>query len=240
MKLFDVAPGGARMALPLRFEDLVLAGWVAIASPLLFRFGGDKGPFDPGQPLAGVLRLAAVVGVLLCIAARKTPDPGEKAQPGLIERGAVGPLAGGVLLVALSGFTALGVSSQVGLLMVLAAGAGMIVMRVAAAPLSLLARRALVSPFVAIAGGLYWTFIEAVLPNQQAAAIRRAAFIDPHAATPILLFLVGFSVVYYAMLIYAPRQIAEHEGGWLVWGARYLTFAASIALGVGWLRIIGG
>lgn len=240
MKPVDAAPGIARVALPLRFEDLLLTGWVAVASPLVFRIGGDKGPFDPGQPIAGVLRVAAVLAVLVCIAARKAPDPEGKTSVGVLDRGAVGPLFGGVLLVAISGFTALGVSSQLGLPIVLAAGIAMIVVRFALPPLSLFARRALVSPFVAIAGGLYWTFIEAVLPNQQVADIRKAALIDPHAATPILLFLLAFSVIYYAMLVYAPRQIAEREGGWLTWMARYMAFAASIALGVGWLSILGG
>jgi hypothetical protein len=228
------------VALPFRFEDLILTGWVAVASPLLFRIGGEKGPFDAGQPVAGMLRLVAVGAVLLCVAARKAPDPDGKTQPGLLDRGAVGPLFGGFLLVAISGFTALGASSQLGLVVVVAAGVAMIIVRFVLPPLTPIARRALLCPFVAITGGLYWTFIEAVLPNQRAAQLRHAAFIDPHAATPILLFLVAFSVVYYAMLIYAPRQIAEREGGLAVWVARYLAFAASIALGVGWLSILSG
>jgi len=50
--------------------------------------------------------------------------------------------------------------------------------------------------------------------------------------------VVAFSAIYYAMLIYAPRQIAEREGGVVEWLLRYATFAVSIALGIGWLSVI--
>jgi hypothetical protein len=236
----DAAPARRPLTGLLRIEDLVMVGWVAAVSPLLFRVGADKGPFDAGQPVAGILRLVAVLGVLVCLAARKAPDPTGKAQPGLINRGVIGPFSGGLLLVTISGFVGLGTSSQLVLAVVVAAGLAMIAVRVAVPPLDLRARRALVAPFATIAGGLYWSFIEMVLPNQQAAQVRHAALVDPHAATPVLLFLLAFSVVYYAMLIYAPRQIAEREGGRAEWVVRYLAFVASIALGVGWLSIISG
>jgi len=52
--------------------------------------------------------------------------------------------------------------------------------------------------------------------------------------------LVLCAAVYYAMLIYAPRQVAEHEGGAMVWLARFGLFVASVALGLGWLSLLGG
>ena len=234
----DVVSPAQRLGRLFRVEDLVLVGFVAVVSPLLFRVGGDKGPFDAGQPLAGVLRLAAVLGVLLCVSARKAAEPGAADQGSLVNRGVVGPLTGGVLLVTISGFTALGVSSTVTLVLIAGAGVVAVAMRFVAPPLSVVGRRALVAPFGAVAGGIYWSFIDAVLPNQQATALRHAAFIDPHAAMPVLLFLLAFSVIYYAMLVYAPRQIAEREGGWMVWVLRYLAFVASIALGVAWLGVL--
>jgi hypothetical protein len=89
-------------------------------------------------------------------------------------------------------------------------------------PLDVMARRVLVAPFVLVAGGLYWSFIEAVSGTGGAP----------------LVFLIAFSAVYYAMLIYAPRQVAEREGSGLVWVLRYLAFAVSIVLGIGWLSIL--
>jgi hypothetical protein len=47
-----------------------------------------------------------------------------------------------------------------------------------------------------------------------------------------------FSAVYYAMLVFAPRQIAEREGGGVEWVLRYLLFVVSIVLGIGWLGVL--
>ena len=240
MKLVEAAPPLARATFILRAEDLLVVGWVAIASPLLFKIGGDKGPFDAGQPIPGLLRLVAVAGVLICLAARSQPGPGRGTGASMIQRGVVGPFAGGLLLVTIAGFTALSTPPPLVLAVLVIAAIAMIAVHFALPPLSTLARRALVSPFVLIAGGLYWTFIESVIRPSDAAALRRAAAVDLHAATPLLLFLVAFSAVYYAMLIYAPRQVAEREGGWVEWLLRYAAFAASIALGIGWLAILSG
>jgi len=214
----------------LRFEDLLVAGWVAGVSPLLFRAGGEKGPFDPGQPLEGVVRLAAVLGVLVCLSARQKVDAGSSPQTSLINRGAVGPLAGALLLVTISGFNALGTPPAVAY--------AMIAIRLAAPPLNVLVRRALVSPFVMVAGGLYWTFIESVIGTGGAAAARPSAPLDLHGNQPAFLFLLAFSAVYYAMLVFAPRQIAEREGGVVEWLVRYVAFVVSIVLGIGWLSVL--
>jgi len=216
----------------------LITGWVAFASPLLFRVGGEKGPFDPGQPLAGAIRLGAVAGVLLCLAARQRQDPAAPRQQSMMNRGALGPFVGGLLLVTISGFTALGTANIVVYAAILIAAIGAVAVRFAAPPLSVPIRRALVSPFVMVASGLYWTFIEAVVGTPGAAAARHQVLLDPHAAELALLFLVGFSAVYYAMLIYAPRQVAEREGGLVEWLIRYLAFAASIVLGIGWLSVL--
>jgi hypothetical protein len=212
-----------------------MAGWVAVASPLLFRAGGDKGPFDPGQPLEGLLRIGAVLGVLLCVASRRRDDEPGPLQASLINRGAVGPFIGGLLLMTISGFVALGAPTALVYATLLVAAAGMVVMRVLIPPVSVIVRRALVSPFVMVAGGLYWNVIEQVVGTGTAGSLRHAALVDPHRAEPVLLFLVAFSAVYFAMLVYAPRQIAEREGGVVEWLLRYAAFAVSIAFGIGWL-----
>ena len=225
--------------MPFRLEDLVLAGWVAIVSPFLFRTGGDRGPFDPGQPLPGLLRLAAVLGVVVVLAARQTPDPNGRSGRGMVDRGVVGPFVGGLLLVTISGFTALSAPSSAVLVVLVITAAAALAVRFVVPPLSTPVRRALVAPFVAIAGGLYWTFIAGVINPADVSALKHAAFIDLHAATPILLFLAAFSIIYYAMLIYAPRQVAEREGGWIEWLLRYAAFAVSVAFGIGWLSVVG-
>jgi hypothetical protein len=217
-----------------------VAGWVAIASPLLFRAGGDKGPFDAGQPLEGVLRLAAVLGVLACLAIRQKTDAANPQQASLLNRGVVGPFVGGLLLVTISGFTALGLPTPAVYATLLAAAVGTIAIRIAVPPVSALVRRVLVSPFVMIAGGLYWSFVESIVGTPGVATLRRSPLADLHSTELALFFLVAFSAVYYAMLIYAPRQIAEREGGVVEWMLRYAAFAVSIVLGIGWLSVLSG
>jgi len=217
-----------------------MAGWVAIATPVLFKAGGDKGLFDSGQPLEGLLRIGAVLAVLACLAARPKAEAGSTPQQSVLNSAAAGPLAGGVLLVAISGFIALGAPTAAVYAVLLVAAAGMIAVHFAVPPLSAFVRRVLVSPFVMVAGGLYWTAIEAVVGAPGLAAVPRTALIDPQSVELALLFLLAFSAVYYAMLVYAPRQIADREGGWVVWALRYVAFVLSIALGVGWLRVLSG
>ena len=214
-----------------------MAGWVAVASPILFRSGGDRGPFDADQPLQGLLRLGAVLCVIVCLAVRRPPEASAKAEPSLLNRGAVGPLVGGILLVTISGFTALDTPSRFVLPVLVGAAIVAVVVRFAAPPLPTIARRALVSPFVIVTAGIYWNLI-AQLTGGHGLTIRPSqAIADPHTAELILGVLVAFSAVYYAMLIYAPRQIAEREGGLVEWAIRYVLFVVSIFLGIGWLGL---
>jgi hypothetical protein len=158
------------------------------------------------------------MGVLACLAARRKTD----GTPSLGSWAAVGPFVGGLLLVTISGFTALGATNAAIYAVLVAAAILVAAVRFAVPPLDSLARRVLVAPFILVAGGLYWSFIEAVSGTRGAP----------------LFFLIAFSAVYYAMLIYAPRQVAEHEGSGLTWLLRYVAFAVSIVLGIGWLSIL--
>jgi hypothetical protein len=216
-------------------EDWLIAAWVALATPVLFRVQGGSGPFDSGAPLLGVIRLAAVLGALSCLAARR--DPGSRERS-LIQRGAIGPLTGGLLPVAISGFTALSITSGVGVALVIAAGAAMIAVHLLVPPLNIAARRVLVTPFVMVAGGLFWTFIAAV-SGEPGSATPAAAIANPQTAVAASAFLLAFSAVYYAMLVYAPRQVAEREGGLLTWLLRYALFVAGVLFGLAWPRLFG-
>jgi len=222
----------------LKAEDWLLAGWVAVVSPLVFRGGGDKGPFDSGQPVEGLLRLLAVLGVILCLAVRHPKD--EAAKPSIINRASVGPFTGGLLLVLISGFTALDVPSNLVVWILLGAVAGALVVRFAGPPLAAPLRRALVTPFVVIAGGIYWNVIAQVAGIRGVVVAGATSAIDRNTALLALGFLALFSAVYYAMLIYAPRPVAEPEGGLVEWVLRYVVFLASIVLGLGWLAAFAG
>lgn len=222
-----------------RVEDWVLAGWVIFGAPLLARTAAPTGPFDPGQPLQGIFRLGAVLAALTCLAARK-PSGAPATGWQILDSGAVGPFTGGLLLVAISGAIALDLLSWGTYGFCLLAACLMIAMRVAVPPLPTVARRLLVTPFVMAAAGIFWSLIDAVLGpiwNGGGAGSWGSLVSLSPVVLPVVAFLVAFSAVYYAMLIYAPRQVAEREGGLLAWVLRYLMFLGGIALGAAWPRI---
>ncbi len=217
-------------------EDWLLAAWVALVTPLLFRAQGGSGPFDSGAPLLGVIRLGAVLGALICVSGKH--DPNAPRERSLIGVGAIGPLTGGLLLVAISGFTALSITSDAGVALVAVAALAMIAVHVLLPPMSIVARRVLVTPFVMVAGGLFWTFIAAVT-GEPGSATPAAAIANPQTALAAIAFLLAFSAVYYAMLVYAPRQVAEREGNLVTWVLRYALFVAGVIFGLAWPRLFG-
>ena len=221
-----------------RVEDWVIAGWVIFGAPLLARTATASGPFDPGQPLQGVFRLVAVLAALACLAARR-PSGAPAADRQILDSAAVGPFTGGLLMVAISGGIALGLPSWGPYGFCLLAACVMIAMRVAVPPLPTVARRLLVAPLVMAAAGIFWSLVDAVLgpiSNGAGGGGGSLASLTP-VVLPVVGFLVVFSAVYYAMLIYAPRQVVEREGGLLAWVLRYLMFLGGIVLGAGWPRV---
>jgi hypothetical protein len=156
----------------------------------------------------------------------------------------VGPLTGGLLLVTVAGFSAL--NPPPGATMPLAVGAivFVVLVRLFVPRLSSPARRALVTPFALVSGSLFWGFINAVLgpggaSGVTAAQLREALLGSVPGAGAVGLALLAFSAVYYAMLIYAPRQIADGESSPLAWLARYGLFVASVLFGLGWVNALG-
>ncbi len=231
-------PTSRRYSALLVTEAWLLAAWVSVATPILFRAQGGVGPFDPGAPLLGTLRILAVAGALVCLAACRTPADIAASHPSLIKGGAIGPLVAAILLVTISGFTALDLAAGVGEGIVIAALVAMVVVHFAVPPLATPMRRALVTPFVLVSGALFWTFIAAVT-GEPGSATPAAAITNPSTALAAGGFLIAFSGVFYAMLIFAPRQVAEREGGLATWFLRYLLFAAGVIAGLAWPRLLG-
>jgi hypothetical protein len=221
----------------LRIEDWLLAGWVALASPLLDAAGVQgAGPFDPGHPLLSIFRLVAVVGALACLITR-TADAPQVPDSGIMERGAIGPLAGGLILVGVSAISGLALTEAGAWAVVIAAAILLVVIRARWPALPGVLRRALVTPFILAAGGIYWGVLDGVTNGQSVLGMTGGS--DMPTAAPFLGFLLAFSAVYYAMLIFAPRQVAEREGGLLSWLLRFGLFAVSLVFGLAWLRPFG-
>ena len=226
----------------IRPEDLVLAGWVALANPLLSQSQGGGDPFASGRPIDGLIRLAGVAGALVCLGTRTAGLPAD-ADQSILTGGAAGPAVGGLMLVGASGLAALGLAPEAAFFPLFGVVLVLLLLRDHVPALPTAARRALITPFVLAAGGIFWNFVRGVTGGASGGVGSLgdvgSLMAQAQAIAPVLGILTLGAAVYYAMLVYAPRQIAEREGGPLVWLARFALFLASLVLGFGWLGMVG-
>jgi hypothetical protein len=194
------------------------------------------GPFNLGRPIDGVLGLIALTGAILCLASK---DSNHSNPTGTLAWSTVGPFTGGLLLIGISAATALNLTSNA----VLALSAGLGVAAVYAhfklPALPTIIRRAMITPYVLVTGSQFWQLINAVTGNDLIGQLRAVPPTSYGAIAPIVGFLLAFSAVYYAMLIYAPRQFAESGGSLVAWVIRYMMFILGMALGATWLISLG-
>jgi hypothetical protein len=222
----------------VRGEDWLLAGWVALASPVLVRAGGSVGPFDTGQPVQGLFLLAGFAGAIACLATRNSDSTAE--SPGVLASGAVGPLAGGLLLVGGSAATELGFDAEIVFGPTMVALVAFTLLQSHLPALPTVFRRAFVAPYLMAAGGLFWSVVHTFTEGLDPGSIfgSSAAGVSSE-VTLVLGLLIASAAVFYAMLIYAPRQIAEREGGPIEWLVRFGLFLAGVIFGLGWLSVLG-
>jgi len=55
----------------------------------------------------------------------------------------------------------------------------------------------------------------------------------------IVLMVIGALAAFYAMLIVAPRQLADPEDAGARWVVRFVLFLVASLAGIGWLTLIG-
>jgi hypothetical protein len=221
----------------LRVEDWLLFGWVGLAAPVLGQLDPSAGPFDPGHPVQGALEVIGVVGALICLVTGRS-DPPPDARPEGPGWGATGPLVGGLFLVSLVGWTGLGLSGTLATATWIALAVVVVAVRWRWPALPTVVRRALVTPFILAAGGIFWSVIDTVTGGRSVLG-GQAAGTTPGDIALLVGLLAAFSSVYYAMLIYAPRQVAEREGRPITWLLRFGVFLVSVAVGLVWLRPLG-
>jgi hypothetical protein len=221
-------------SLPFRAEDWLLAGFVALLTPALAAVEGVAGPFDADRPLQGLLRLIGACGAMACLASRNSDRPAED-HPILTEATA-GPLIGGIALVGASGLAGLGLPPEpaLGLVFIGALVLSPFEGHLPAIPAAV--RRNLVAPFLLAAGGIFWSLVDSVAGETRVGDQVGGA---PEILALTLVILVVASAIFYAMLIYAPRQIVEREGSPVQWMGRYAFFVACVAFGVSWLAVVG-
>lgn len=226
-----------RLRRSIRFEDLLLAAWLVLAEPLLT-------PADPvaaaaPSVLEGLLGLAGLAGFAICIGARSAPGVVSGLTAGGDIAWAIGPLFGAFALVLDSTGANLGLGDAEPLVILLLIGLALL-SRFRLPALDGPTRRGLVTPFVLISAGGFGSFLAGL----------RDVFDLRHLATTfdtggglalslfeVVLVLLGI-LVFYLMLVFAPRQVAEKEGSAGTWAIRFGVFVASLAVGATWVGIV--
>lgn len=230
-----------RVANRLRIEDWLLGAWIGLVAPLFGRLDASSGPFDPGRPLEGTLQLVGALGALACLITGRSDAPAGSG-PGPLQRASIGPLVGGLLLVIVVGATGVGLAGPAVDVAIVVTIAGLVAVRLRWPALPTSTRRILVTPFIFATGGIFWSVVDQVVGGAGGSGGASAGPAAGASVQEIALELGifgAFSGIYYLMLIYAPRQVAEAEGSPLTWLVRYGLFLASVIVGVAWLRPLG-
>jgi hypothetical protein len=214
----------------IRIEDVLLALWVAVVAPLLLRAFGASELFPVHQPVRGVLYLASALLAVACIAARRHASAAQPAT--VLHTGALGPLTGGLLLVVISAVTALDATTPVVWVTIAVVALLAVVVHVVVPPLTAAVRRALVTPFVLVCATIFWNVVDGIFGSGVPVATQLQT-------APAIVFFATASAVFYAMLVYAPHQVAVPDRHVLRWVLRYIVFAAGTLLGINWPHLFG-
>ena len=235
----SVTPRAAWSA--LRFEDGALAAWLALVAPATTAAGGAA--LTEG-PLAGALMILASVLAIVCLATRPPTQPGirlgddgEDVAPRWI---IAGPLVGGLGIISSTGFEELGIRGVdlAGLVLLVAVAA--IVGNRWLPVVPALVRRLLVLPFMLVAGSFFSGLAAAMLDTLDTDALLGTIGTPEWGLTAfVLVLLVGGLGAFYAMLVVAPRQLADPEDAGVRWLLRFAVFLVASLTGIGWLTLIG-
>jgi hypothetical protein len=229
-----------RLRAAVRVEDLLLAAWLIVVEPLLAPAdpAGSSGP----SVLEGVLGLAGLIGLAVCIGARSAPGVISGLTAGGEVAWTIGPLIGAFALVVdeTREDLALGDAGPV-IAVVLVVIA--VLARWRGPVLDARQRRALVTPFILVAGGAFGEFLSGLrdlFDLRDLFASLDAGGLD----VGLAVFVVGLAllgvIVFYVMLIYAPRQVAEREGSPGSWAFRFVVFVVSLVIGTTLAGVIRG
>lgn len=225
--------------------DVALTGWVAVGQPIL-RLGGIAitGTYgalvDSHDPLLGLLYAVAIVLAVLSLALRAAPGSLE-ADDRANEFGIIfGPFTGGVLLLGVIAAENLGLPGPTVVVGAVAVGLVVLVLSSRLPAPAPSTRRLLIEPYVFLAAGLFNATMAEVTPGLGFDAVGSTTLVDRLSALGITVGLVAlFSSVFYAMLVFAPRQLEDPRHGIAGWAARYALFVAGVVVGATWLQALG-
>lgn len=224
----------------LRVEDVLLFAWLVLR-PLVVPEHPSGAALPGFDPLGGVLDLVALCGAAASLVARRA----DSTHTGLIRDDdvayTVGPLFGAVAFAVADCANRLGLSggaSAIPLVLPIVAG---VVARLRLPPTTAPTRRALVTPFILATSGFFGDFLAGLT---QIFDLRYLAASLGGSQLPEALFVLGIGTVaiaiFYLMLVFAPRQIAEREGTGGSWAIRFVVFLVGLSLGTTLASILHG
>ena len=227
----------------VRIEDLLLFAWLVL-QPTLFPVASAVADAGSRRDLpGGLLDLVALCLAAACVGARSRPG----VQSGLVGGSdglayAVGPLFGALAFVLDSTVERLGLTDGLASLPLILAVLTAVVARLRVPPLSAEQRRALVTPFILATSGFFSSFLVGLTDLFDVRSLI-AALSSGIVDLRWTLFEVGIAtlgvLVFYLMLVFAPRQIAEREGSPRSWAIRFALFIVGLSLGTTIHRFIG-
>jgi hypothetical protein len=217
----------------LRIEDALLVVWLVLVQPLLFPPLVDAQSSQRPDLFVGLLDFAGLLALVACLAARSQPG----VVSGLVGNGeplyAVGPLFGAFAFAVEDTGNKLGLPANLELLPIAAAIIAAVAVRRLVPPLSALQRRALVTPFILVTSRFFGEFLSGLADIFDLRGLALAVASPGDIAGTAFLLLIGSVAVliFYVMLVFAPRQVADREGSPRTWAVRFLLFLVSLAIG---------
>lgn len=224
----------------LRVEDVLLFAWLVI-SPLVISTTHGATAFTQGSdPLGGLFDIVALCAAAACIAARRA----DGSHSGLLENQtvayAVGPLFGAVAFALDNSVGRLGLTGGAAILPLVAPIVAAVATRLWLQPTTAVQRRALVTPFLLATSGFFGGLLSSLTDLFDLRTF--ADGVGSGRAGEVLL-VAGFGIagilIFYLMLIFAPRQIAEREGTPGTWAIRFGVFVVGLVLGTTLAGVVG-
>jgi hypothetical protein len=225
-------PMPARLRALLRVEDLLLAVVGVVGVPLVTRLSGSGtggSTSDTPPPLVGWFGLLAILGVLACLLTRGAGEPPPFGDGRLTFQGwARFPLVAGVGIVGLETLPAIGLDGDpfVGITVLVVTVSVLAYAWLPVVPV--VARRAMVTPMAMLAAGAFDDMMGSGLGSVTRGLLLGQAPAGMTAFLPLFLGVVG---ALYAILVAAPRAIADPGASGLAWVVRFLFLLAAVAFG---------
>lgn len=217
----------------LRIEDGLLFVALVLVEPLLFPAASSSAAANGPDLFVGLLDLLGILAFVACLAARSQPG----VVSGLVKSNdvlyAIGPLFGAFAFALDDMNEKLALEGTLAMVPLITGILVAILVRLVLPPLSAVQRRALVTPFILITSRFFGDFLSGMTEIFDLRELAAAAANPGDLSGAALLLVVGSAgiLVFYVMLVYAPRQVADKEGTAGTWAVRFLLFLVSLALG---------